>query len=141
MKKRLLITACLLLTASPLMAAPQPAPANKLDWTVMQTWKMETEPLEIVQSLDNKKVFILGTDSKVYIYTPTGTKLGTIPVDKGTTSIDIAPRGETLYLINQKGKSYTAIDISVTQNFDTTGSPFLGNENAPVQLVIFSDFQ
>ena len=141
MKYLLIAAHCLLLTASPLIAAQNPAPANKLDWSVKQTWKMPAEPLELVQSLDNKKVFILGSDSKVYIFTPTGTQIGVIPVDKNTTAIDIAPRGETLYLISQKDKSYTAIDISVTQKFDTAGAPFLGNENAPVELVVFSDFQ
>jgi protein-disulfide isomerase len=140
--KHLLIAAhCLLLTASPLIAAQNPAPANQLDWSVKQTWKMDAEPLEFVQSLDNKKVFVLGSDSKVHVFTPTGTKIGSIPVDKNITSIDIAPRGETLYLINKTDKSYTALDVSVTQQIDTTGSPFLGNENAQVELVVFSDFQ
>ena len=141
MKYLLIAAHCLLLSASPLIAAQNPTPENRLDWSVQQTWQMDTEPLEFVQSLDNKKVFVLGSDSKVYIFTPNGTQLGTIPVDKDTTSIDIAPRGETLYLINKKGKSYTALDITVTQNIDITGSPFLGNENAPVAFIVFSDFQ
>jgi len=102
---------------------------------------MDAEPLDFVQSLDNKKVFVLGSDSKVYVFTPKGTQLGAIPVDKGTTAIDIAPRGETLYLMNKTGKSYTALDISVTQKFDISGAPFLGNEHAPIELVVFSDFQ
>ncbi len=144
MKYLLIAAHCLLLSASPLIAAQNPTPPDtpgKLDWSIMQTWKMETAPLEFVQSLDNKKVFVLGADSKVHVYTTNGTKLGAIPVDKNTTNIDIAPRGETLYLINNKEQTYTAIDISVTQNIDITGSPFLGNENAPVALIVFSDFQ
>ena len=140
--KHLLIAAhCLLLTASPLIAAQNSTQANKLDWSVTQTWKMTSEPLDFVQSLDNKKVFILGADSKVHVFTPTGSKIGDIPVNADTTAIDIAPRGETLYLISKTGKRYTALDVSVIQKIDTTGSPFLGNENAPVELVVFSDFQ
>ena len=141
MKYFLIAAHCLLLSASPLIAAENSKPENKLDWSIQQTWTMDAEPLEFVQSLDNKKVFVLGSDSTVYIFTPEGTKLGKIPVDKNTTSIDIAPRGETLYLINKKDKSYTALDISVIQKIDITGSPFLGKENAPVAFVVFSDFQ
>lgn len=130
------------MSASPLFAAPPAAPSpGKIDWSVAKQWKMDAEPLDFVQSLDNKKVFVLGSDSKVHIYTPEGTQIGTIPVDKDITHIDIAPRGETLYLINKKEKQYKALDISVTQDIDISGSPFLGNENAPVAIVIFSDFQ
>lgn len=141
MKKFILTAACLLLSALPLTAAQQRVPADNIDWSLKQTWSLQTEPLDFVQSLDNKKVFVLGADSKVHILTPQGTEIGAIPVDKGTTAIDIAPRGETLYLINKKGKTYTALDVSVTQKIDISGAPFLGNENAPVTMVVFSDFQ
>jgi hypothetical protein len=141
MKKFIFTIACvLLLSAAPLTAA-QNAPTNGLDWAVKQTWKLKIEPLDFVQSLDNKKVFVLGADSKVHIFTPQGAELGSIPVDKNVTAIDIAPRGEMLYLISKTGKSYTALDISVTQKIDITGAPFLGNENAPIALIVFSDFQ
>ncbi len=141
MKYLVIAAQCLLLSATPLIAAQHAGSGNALSWDVRQTWKMDSEPLDFVQSLDNKKVFVLGSDSKVHIFTPDGKQLGSIPVDKDTTAIDIAPRGEMLYLVSRTGKSYTALDISVTQKIDITGAPFLGNENAPVTLVIFSDFQ
>ncbi len=141
MKKFILTAVCLLMSALPVTAARQSVPADNIDWSLKQTWSLQTEPLDFVQSLDNKKVFVLGADSKVHIFTPQGTEIGAIPVDKGTTAIDIAPRGETLYLINKKGKTYTALDVSVAQKIDISGAPFLGNENAPVVMVVFSDFQ
>ncbi len=140
MKKFILTTICLFLSALPLQAA-QSGGDGSVDWSVKQSWPLQTEPLDFVQSLDNKKVFVLGTDSRVHIYTPEGKELGSIPVDKNTTGIDIAPRGEALYLISKTGKTYTALDVSVTQAIDITGSPFLGDENAPVTMVVFSDFQ
>jgi len=140
LKKFIFPTTCLLMSALPLQAAPT-TKASAIDWSVKQSWPLQTEPLDFVQSLDNKKVFVLGADSKVYIYTAEGKKLGSIPVDKDVTGIDIAPRGESLYLISKTGKTYTALDISVTQTIDITGAPFLGDENAPVTMVVFSDFQ
>ncbi len=140
MKKIICTTACLLMSALPLQAT-QTDQTGAIDWSVKQKWNLQAEPLDFVQSLDNKKVFVLGADSKVYVYTPEGKQLGSIPVDKSVTAIDIAPRGESLYLISKTAKTYTALDISVTQAIDITGAPFVGNENAPVTLVVFSDFQ
>jgi protein-disulfide isomerase len=77
----------------------------------------------------------------VYIFTPDGKKMGELPVDPNTTAIDIAPRGEMIYLINGKNNSYTAIDIGFNQKIDITGAPVRGKADAPVTLILFSDFE
>jgi protein-disulfide isomerase len=141
--KRYLVPAAifLLLFSATAQATTSPEPENRIDWSVQQTWKVDTEPLDFVQALDNTKVFFLGSDSKVHIYDPTGNKIGWIPVDKGVTAIDIAPRGEALYLINKTTQEYTVLDINIIHDIDISGSPFFGDENAPVAIVVFSDFQ
>jgi len=135
------VAACLLLGAASVQAKQDSPAVGGLDWSINTSWTMPCHPLDFVQSLDNKKVFVLCDDSKVRIYTPAGKELGVIPVEKDITGIDIAPRGEALYLISKSNKSYTALDVSLTQHIDISGSPFVGNENAPVTLVVFSDFQ
>ncbi len=141
MKKTAIICSLLFLPALLQARTAPEAQQASLDWSVQKTWKLESKPLDIAQSLDNKKVFVLGDDCKVYIYNAqNGRKLGVIPVDKGTSAIDIAPRGEMLYLIGENS-TYTAIDVSFTQQIDISGAPFLGNEKAPVTLIVFSDFQ
>ena len=141
MKKVFALCALLLLPTAVQAETPTVDKASGLDWSVRKSWEMTVEPIDFVQSLDNKKVFVLGTDSHVHIFSVEGKKLGSIPVDKNVTAIDIAPRGEMVYLMNSRGKRYTALDISFTKSIDITGSPFLGNENAPVAIVVFSDFQ
>ncbi|MCI5124320.1 MAG: disulfide bond formation protein DsbA [Candidatus Electrothrix sp. AR5] len=102
---------------------------------------MTVTPVDFAQSLDNKLVFVLGDDSKVHIYSSAdGAELGSVPVAKETVAIDIAPRGEMLFLVDSN-KKYTALDISFAQDIDTAGSPFIGKESAPISLVVFSDFQ
>ncbi|MCL1980446.1 MAG: thioredoxin domain-containing protein [Proteobacteria bacterium] len=115
--------------------------AGKLNWSVQASWPVPGKPIAIAQSLDNKKVFILAADAKVYIFTPEGIQLGTLPVEPGVTAIDIAARGETLYLVNGKTNTYSAIDISFNQKIDTVGAPVRGKVDAPVTLVLFSDFE
>lgn len=115
--------------------------SGDLNWSVQATWTIPAKPLGFVQSLDNKKVFVLGADAKVYIFNPEGKQLGELPVDPDTTAIDIAPRGEMLFLINGKTNSYTAIDVSFTQKIDIAGAPVKGKNDAPVTLVVFSDFE
>jgi len=141
MKRLFPLAACLVLAAMPLPGAYAGQSANAIDWSISKSWALNCQPLDFVQSLDNKKVFVLCDDNQVRVYTPEGKEIGAIPVDRNVTGIDIAPRGEALYLISKSGKSYTAIDVSVTQQIDISGSPFVGTENAPVTLVVFSDFQ
>lgn len=142
MKKTLVLCFLLLLPAWLYAGSPPPTQSGSIDWSVLTTWKMDTKPLAFVQTLDNRRVYVLGDDSKVHIFSSAkGRELGTIPVDKSVTAIDIAPRGERLYLLNPEDKTFTSIAVNFTVNIDVTGSPFLGNAKAPVTLVLFSDFQ
>ncbi|WP_306547216.1 thioredoxin domain-containing protein [Desulfobulbus sp.] len=142
MLKKTLLCAALLLPLTVQAQEPKKnTAAGDLNWSVQASWPIPAKPVDIAQSLDNKKVFILGADSKVYIFTPDGKQLGALPVDSGVTAIDIAARGEMLYLVNDKTKTYTAIDVSFNQKIDIIGAPVRGAENAPVTLVLFSDFE
>ncbi|ADW17458.1 DSBA oxidoreductase [Desulfobulbus propionicus DSM 2032] len=142
MLKKTILCAALLLPLT--VQAQEPKKnytAGNLNWSIQASWPIPAKPVDIAQSLDNKKVFILGSDAKVYIFTPDGKQLGVLPVDQGVSAIDIAARGEMLYLANEKAKTYTAIDVSFNQKIDITGAPVRGKEDAPVTLVLFSDFE
>jgi len=140
--KKIAAALMLMLLSSPVIAQTLPASsAEPIDTSVTASWKLDAKPLGIVHSLDNKRVFILGADNKVHIYSSEGVKQGTIPVDKGVTAIDIAPRGEMLYLINSQDNSFTSLSVNFTTDIDITGAPFLGKENAPVVMALFTDFQ
>lgn len=141
LKKTLLCAALLLPLHAHAEEAKKSFSAGDLNWTVLANWTIPAKPLDIAQTLDFKKVFILAADAKVYIYAADGKPLGALPVDAHVTAIDIAPRGEMLYLLNDKTNSYTALDISFTQKIDITGAPVRGKVDAPVTLVLFSDFE
>ena len=85
----------------------------------LATWKLNIKPLDFVQSLDNKLVFVLGTDSKVHIYSSAdGVEDRAIPVTETTIAIDIAPRGEKLYLMDSNA-TYKIISIEYDEEKGT----------------------
>ncbi len=139
------VTACalLLLSFSPSLsfAAADAQGSSNIQWQVEKNWKLPSTPLDIVYSLDGKRVFILTDQNKVLAYTAAGELLGSIPVEKGVSAIDIAPRGERLFLIDQAKKSFSDLSVSFVVDINTAGSPFLGNENAPVTIAVFTDFE
>lgn len=145
--KKTLALCCLFLLPGQFAAAqqadqPKAGKPDQLGWTVMQNWKMDAKPVDIaVHLVDGSIVFVLGEDSKVHLYSAAeGQKLGEIPVDPGTVAIDISPRGEMLYLVD-KNQNYKALDISFAKDIDISGSPVKGKPDAPVNIVVFSDFQ
>ncbi|PID76182.1 MAG: hypothetical protein CSB22_00465, partial [Deltaproteobacteria bacterium] len=77
----------------------------------------------------------------VVVLTTHGIELGRVPVNKGVTAIDISPKGETLYLIDNSTGTFTSLDIDFVVDIDVTGSPFKGPEDAPVTMTIFTDFE
>jgi len=123
------------------LAANQPAPPSKIDWTVEKSWNLPAKPVDVAYSLDGKRVFILTDQHNVLVYDNLGNLTGTIPVDKGVSAIDIAPRGEKLFLINQDAKSFSDLTIDFIVDINTGGSPFLGLATAPVTIVLFTDFE
>ncbi len=145
MKYKQCLAACAILmlsfSTSSAFAAADAKGTGKVLWHVEKNWEIPNKPLDIVYALDGKRVFILTDQAKVSIYTAEGTLLGNIDVDKGVTAIDIAPRGEKLYLINQKDNSFTDLSVDFVVNINTEGSPYLGNANAPVTIAVFTDFE
>jgi protein-disulfide isomerase len=75
------------------------------------------------------------------VFSSQGQLLGTIPVEDGISAIDIAPQGEMLYLINNKTQTFSAIGVSFVADIDITGSPVKGPADAPVTMVLFTDFE
>ncbi len=145
MESKQIVTGCALLLASlfsgQTFAATDTTPLSTVDWNVEKTWDLPARPMDIVYSLDGKRVFILTDQQSVLVYDNMGEQIGSIPVDKGVSAIDIAPRGERLFLINQADNSFSDLTIDFIADINTAGSPFLGLAKAPVTIAVFTDFQ
>jgi len=133
---------CLFLAANG-YALPQSQEGQdqRIEWKVMQSWPTESKTIDMVHSLDGKYVFILNDRGQVQVYNRQGQLQGSIPVSKTVSAIDIAPQGESLYLIDNEKNSFTTVSVSFVVSVDTANSPFKGLADAPVTMVVFTDFQ
>jgi protein-disulfide isomerase len=114
---------------------------DRVEWEVRTNWKIDGTPIDIVHSLDGKMVFILDSQQRVLVYDNNGKLQGRIPVGEGVTAIDIAPQGESLYLIDKKDNSFTSVAMNYVHDIDVSGSPFKGKVDAPVTVTVFTDFE
>lgn len=132
-------TAFLLCLAAPVAVS---SAEQNLQWTVQNTWSLPFTPIAFAQSLvDDQIVFILSDNARVHIYTAEGKKLGELPVEPGTDSLAVSPRGEKIHLLNTKSKKYSSLDVQYRKEVDLSGAPIRGKANAPVTLILFSDFE
>lgn len=114
---------------------------NRLEWAQQESWQIAGKPVDFVHSLDGKYTFILNDQHQVLIYDQQGTLQGTLPVSAGVNAIDIAPQGEFLFLVDKDTSRFTSISIDFILDIDTTGSPLKGPLEAPVTMIVFTDFQ
>lgn len=137
------VTALLFLAAAaPLFAStPNRGSDGNLEWSKLGNLQLPTKAIDFVNSLDGKYVFILTQDHKVLVYDQKGSLQGSIPVDEGVSSIDIAPQGQLLYLIDTDKNQTTTLAVNFVVSIDTASSAFKGNIDAPVTIAVFSDFQ
>jgi hypothetical protein len=125
-----------------LLALTCAAPAwGRVDWEVGQTFKPEKPPLDVAGTVDGKWTFILAEGGKVYIYSADGGLKDTIDVGPGMDRIAVSGMGDKIFLSSNKGKKVQEVLINFIIPINTEGAPFLGTAQAPVELVVFSDFQ
>jgi len=102
---------------------------------------LDQNPIDIASTPDGQWVFIL-TSGEVLVQSQATKKIeGRIPVDKDIGRIAVSPRGDQLFVTNEKAKTLSVINVSFIQPIDVKGSPFKGPADAPVVIAVFEDFQ
>lgn len=112
----------------------------KVYQTVDKSYAAAETPLDIAVSGDGNVTFILGPNGKVLISTKAGEK-EEITIGKDFDSIATSLAGDKIVVSSQKSKQVQEIYIDFLKRLTADGSPFLGEDKAPVVITVFSDFQ
>lgn len=113
----------------------------EVEMTIARTLTLEETPIDSALSAGGKYIFVLNDKGKVLVYTPDGRLDSTIPVDKSVDSIKAGPREEILLLVSSKNKTVQVAVLEFVQEISVAGAPLKGAADAPVSIVLFTDFQ
>jgi len=117
----------------------------KVDSEMSNSFKAANTPLDLASSVNGKYVFVLSKGS-VGIYTNDGKLVDAIAVDPSfnrisVSGLDLANIEDKIFLSSESTGNVQELNYSFIVSIDTANAPFLGMPKAPVNIVIFSDFQ
>jgi hypothetical protein len=115
--------------------------AADLELTERKQIKLDVSPLDIAASADGQWLFIL-TPGEIIVYSAFENKISKgIPIDKGFDRLTYSARDNALILSSRTEKSVKIIQMELIHQFDNSGLPVEGPENAPVTVAVFGDYQ
>ena len=112
-----------------------------IEWTLEKKIQLDRAPVDVATTLDGRTIFVL-TPGEILLYTASnGEIIKTIPIEEGFDRLTLSPQGNTLIVTNSKEQTLKIIRIEQVYEINTSGLPHKGPENAPVTIVVFSDYQ
>ncbi len=117
-----------------------------IDWSVDQSIETKASIKHMAPSFDGNSLFVLTGTNELVMYDASGKALGSMKVDPGMDQIHLsgfqkAGVPEQIFVANSATGQIQRLSFSLVAKIDLSGSPFLGNADAPVALVVYSDFQ
>ena len=113
----------------------------EMESEIKDTLQINKNIVDLATSSDGKYFYVLTDDGKVAVYNGIGQEQDSLDVGKSVNHIAVSPDGSLLYLADGKAKAVKIAEVSYMAHIDITGSPFKGPANAPVTIVLYSDFQ
>lgn len=115
--------------------------APAIEWESQKILSLEAAPLDLATTADGSKVFVLLEGGKLLICTSDGEIRNRFDVAPQADRIEVAPGGDKVYIASARSKTFQVIQVDSVFDINTSGSPFRGPAEAPVEIVVFSDFQ
>lgn len=115
--------------------------AAEVDWQIVQTLKMNETPLATEVAPGGKYIYVLTQGGKLMIYDGAGKLEDTLEVGAHIDGLKAGAGENLLFLTSSTKKTVDIVNLSFIRKIPIDGSPFKGKAEAPVSLVVFSDFQ
>lgn len=115
--------------------------AAEVDWQIVQTLKMDETPLATEVAPGGKYIYVLTQGGKLMIYDGAGKLEDTLEVGAHIDGLKAGAGENLLFLTSSTKKTVDIVNLSFIRKIPIDGSPFKGKAEAPVSLVVFSDFQ
>lgn len=112
-----------------------------VEWNVYKNLQLESPPKQVKVSQNGKWIFVLDQNDSILIYSPDGFLKDMIIPDFEVSDMTPGYTDTTLLLSSAKDKSVRLINFSFIERIDTNNSPVRGDVNAPIEIVVFSEFQ
>ena len=135
-----LATSCLILIGAILFTATNWVHAA-VETSLQNTLHTEAVPIDVAISPDGKLTFVLTDEGDVAIYDHLGNVNEIIKVGSHVDQIEIDPSGERLFATSRQNKTVEIILLEFIHRIETKNAEFKGPEDAPVTIVVFSEFQ
>lgn len=129
-----------LVAALCLLATGRPSRAD-IEWTEKKQFKLDVSPIDMATSPDGKWVIFLSRGEVLVYSVPDDRIAGRTPVDKAFDKLTYSAVDDTVILSSSTAKTLKFIQMEAVYKFSLAGLPFKGPENAPVTVVVFSDYQ
>lgn len=128
------------LLALSFLCAPFSASAT-IEVVPQETLRFERPPRDIAVSSDGEWIFVLTEGGTVQVFDSEAKLADTFSVAPDVEAIETGRRPDILFLRSPRSKSIQILAIEVVRDIDTAGSPFKGPADAPVTIVVFSEFE
>lgn len=122
------------------MIFPLPALAE-VEWETQQVLNFKRKPVDVAVSARGSYLFVLTDDGIIHVYDSNGEQKGRIEAGKHVDKIACGSNENILLLKDSKSREIRKIKIDFIQDIDIKGSPYKGNKDAPVVIVVFTDYQ
>ncbi|MGD8369043.1 MAG: thioredoxin domain-containing protein [Desulfobacterales bacterium] len=111
------------------------------DLEVFQNLSPGQPPLDVAVSRNGKWVYVLSDSGTIFVYAPTGELKDQVAVGAGADRIAAGLRDDLLYVSNHSDGTVKMVRIDLVHDIPIAGAPFKGPADAPVTIVVFTDFQ
>ncbi len=135
MKRFCLFLAVLIVTASawPLEAA--------VEWKLEEFQSLSAKALDIAVSGDGRRTFVLLPQGRIVVFNVENQVESLLETGVSADRMELSPDASRLFLNDLSKNRLLVVALEYLHDVDDAAAPFRGSQNAPVSIVVFSEFQ